>query len=320
MRLQVLTAVLCMVSLGCSNVLPGSLLLAGDKNNHGEKPEAPAISFHPYEVPANPAAVKFVQDLFLSLKLTHAYVPEDAAFMKAIIVGDKVRDIYRGSHDRTQALAKLKPEGYAFMNRLVQQCKLVPAARKDSGRPKPGVTVTTTLQMSVLGCDYSMEKSLVKNVSYSQYSTNQAEGSYSWNESYAVTSNEQREVLDKTMAGVSNLKALTFSNTVTGSANYTASKAGYQITALLKGAGQAQVVFADGEVLQGPVHSESRTDENGTTVKVRFDGKTSRGDILIMVLRDTKSVLSVYVNGVQTSNDILDAFGLNLMEVASRRN
>jgi hypothetical protein len=94
---------------------------------------------------------------------------------------------------------------------------------------------------------------------------------------------------------------------------------GFKINATLKGSGYAALTFADGTYLKGPVNSETVSVEGQTSTKVRFYGSTGKGDILILALRDELGALKVYVNGTPASTDMLDAFGLNLMEMASRR-
>lgn len=283
--------------------------------------EISEVTFQPHEKPAHPASSALLQQIFGDLKTASSYIPEDAAYFNSVIVGDTVREIYYGSYDHQRALKKLSPEGRALVKLILSNCRLNPAQRNDSGKPQPGNTVKTSIHLSSEGrlCPYVIKKSVHKTRGISAIKGDPKAGTAYWTENLSMSIEEHRDVRDATIRSLSQVHSLHFANKINGNLVYKASNTGFEIKALLKGTGQAEVAFANGLVLRGPVHSLTVTEDDNTTVKVRFLGSTGQGDILILVIRDDAQVLKVYVNGELASSDILDAFGLNLMEVASRR-
>ncbi|KYG63894.1 hypothetical protein AZI86_13840 [Bdellovibrio bacteriovorus] len=319
MFVNAIFALIVLVLSACSNVLPGALLLNQNGNGEGRIFEEPPVSFQPTEKPTRPVSPALLQQVFGNLKSASAYIPDDAAYFSSVIVGDTARDIYYGGYDQSRAMQKLTPEGRAFVKTLLKNCRLNPAKKTESGRAQPGGSVRMNLTLSSSGanCGYVLNKSVQKSRNFSNVS---GDGKASrWSESVSTTIEDHRELRDPDIQGLSQIISLHFINKVTGMVGYKASNLGFEINANLKGSGKAEVQFANGMKLSGPVHSETTTVDGKTTVKVRFLGSTPQGDILILVIRDDVNVLKVYVNGEVAPPEILDAFGLNLMEVASRR-
>lgn len=321
MFVNAIFALSVLVLSACSNVLPGALLLKQNDNGEGRIFEEPPISFQPTEKPARPVSPALLQQVFSNLKSASAFIPDDAAYFSSIIVGETSREIYYGSHDQTRAMQKLTPEGRAFVKSLLRNCRLNPAKKIESGRAQPGGSVRMNLTLSSSGanCGYVLNKSVQKSRVFTAVSPDSQGSASRWSESVSTTIEDHREVRDADIQDLSQITSLHFTNKVTGTVGYRASKLGFEINANLKGSGKAEVTFANGMKLTGPVNSETTTDDGKTTVKVRFLGSTPHGEILILVIRDDVNVLKVYVNGEAAPPEILDAFGLNLMEVASRR-
>lgn len=320
MHMIIATVVLSLTA--CSNVLPGALLLnqsPGGGPGGFLEPE-PQVTFQPNEKPKHPASPVLVQSLLGDLKSANSYLPEDAAYFTSVIVGDTVREVYSGSYDQLRALKKLAPEGRAFVKSLLSYCQLTPAKKTESGKNQPGNRVHTSLLLSAQGpsCGYVLKKSLQRTKAISTVTGDTKIAN--WSATITSKTEDRREIRDTKIKNLSNIVSFNFVNSVNGTINYTASREGFKIKALLKGSGYADITFNNGMVLKGPVHSETVTEADGkTTVKLRFSGTTENGDILILALRDEFNVLKVYLNGEPVSADVVEFFGLSLIQVASAR-
>jgi hypothetical protein len=197
MIIQLLAFIFYFTLTACSNVLPATLI-ANQFGGQGQLEEqAPPVTFHPNDKPANPASLIVQGQIFSTLKKGLRYIPQDAALFNAIIVGDRVHDIYNGGGDREAALNKLVPEGQAFLRDIKSKCLLNPAQKTESGRPKPGTSVNTSIKMSSSGttCDYVIDKSIAKTVVYSNSDVDPNKGVYHWSENVSISMNEKRDVL-----------------------------------------------------------------------------------------------------------------------------
>lgn len=322
-----LLAILLGLSLaGCSNVLPAGALLLGEEKPNSPVPEPAAPRFEPQEKPSHPAASEDIHKILKDLKQASTWIPEDPAFMRAIIVGDKVRDIFRGSQERNQALQKLTSEGLAFLARIARDCQLAPATRKDSGVARPGNTSKSVLSMSGQGahCEYPFSKTLEKNVTASPGTQDPNTGVYRWTESVSLTYREQRDVLNPRIQSLSNILLMERVYQTSGALDLAASAKGYDIAGKFRSTGRVKIQFTQGEVLAGSFYSESETRDNKTTTSLRFEGKIASGDVLIIALREagTKTspgTMRLFINGEPAPADILSFFGLELMEAVSTR-
>lgn len=319
MFVKAICALSVLILSACSNVLPGALLLNQNEGGPGAIFEEPPVTFSPQEKPARPVSSAVLQQVLVNLKQAGALIPDDAAYFSSIIVGETARDVFYG--DQSRALQKLTPEGRAFTKNLLRNCRLNPAKKTESGKAQPGSSVRINVALSSEGanCGYIVKKSVQKSRSISPMVADPKGNASRWSENVTTVLEDHRELRDESIQQLSQITGLHFVNKVTGTVAYKASNLGFEINATLKGAGQAEVSFANGMVLRGPVNSETVTEEGKVTVKVRFLGSTPQGDILILIIRDDVNVLKVYVNGEEAPSEILDAFGLNLMEVASRR-
>lgn len=258
-----------------------------------------ATGFNPNEKPQNAAEKQYVDELVATLSKSEKLVPSDVVVFDSVLDGTTAKDV-TNSDERKQALAKLSPEGQAFVKNVRAKCVVNNANVYQEGlesTPKVGSTIVQRGWMNTRGsgCPYIINEDNDSKITYTALNVTPTSANIAAN--LSATSNSLKEILDETYVKMAGVRSMAMNMTMNGAMTAYQDAQKVSQNANYTGNGSLKIILANSDVIQGPIQFLGSAANEKQSMQFLFDGTSPKGAIRIVGKMTTETGLEIYVNG-----------------------
>ncbi|MGZ3779452.1 MAG: hypothetical protein ACXVCY_02380 [Pseudobdellovibrionaceae bacterium] len=289
-----------MKALLSSLVIIAALLTGCSKGGGNDSVKHGLSDLKPTQKPQNPVQKNYLNSLTATLVGLSKYLPDDAVIFDTVLDGTKTKYIYSWSSERTEAKAKLNNDGLQFATDIKAKCLINNAdSIASGGQPKAGSTSSEEAWLSTTGnnCPYIISRKNQMLTTYNRFDVDNVNRSVSADVSIGGTSYSSNEVKDERLVSLSGIRSIVINMKTTGYGNFNVNQTTTKVSSNTSSVGSLEIHLANGDYVTGPVTMESITQDSQTESQILFDGKSSQGDIRVVVKMKTGTTNEVYLNG-----------------------